>query len=78
MVSIYKIKISKTETKEIILTHKYEITTKDNTIYRFNEKCQLIVVTEPNETCIIYNYDNLGRLSKLTNSNGVEISLQYK
>ena len=74
----YKIKISKTETKEIILTHKYEIATKDNTIYRFNEKGQLVVVTEPNETCIIYNYDNLGRLSKLTNSNGVEISLQYK
>ncbi|MFR3133215.1 DNRLRE domain-containing protein, partial [Intestinibacter bartlettii] len=76
--NIYKIKISKTETKEIILTHKYEITTKDNTIYRFNEKGQLVVVTEPNETCIIYNYDDVGRLSKLTNSNGVEISLQYK
>ena len=74
----YKIKISENEKKELQLTHKYEITTKDNTIYRFNEKGQLIVVTEPNETCIIYNYDNLGRLSKLTNSNGVEISLQYK
>ena len=37
-----------------------------------------MVVTEPNKTCLIYTYDNLGRLSKLSNSNGVEISLQYK
>ncbi|MDY3374185.1 MAG: DNRLRE domain-containing protein [Terrisporobacter othiniensis] len=76
-------KEGKTEIYE--LKHYYEITTKDNTIYRFNKSGQLIAITNPVEqvenpynTFLIYAYDNKGRLSKVMSNSTLAIDLKYK
>ena len=76
-------KEGKTEIYE--LRDYYEITTKDNTIYRFNKSGQLIAITNPVEqvenpynTFLIYTYDNKGRLSKVMSNSTLAIDLKYK
>ncbi|MEG1142761.1 MAG: DUF6531 domain-containing protein, partial [Clostridia bacterium] len=85
-------KVEKYETKddkEKIETYElrdyYEITTKDNTIYRFNKSGQLIAVTnsveqeeKPYNTFLLYTYDNRGRLVKVMSNSTLGLELNYK
>ena len=72
------------ETKEYSLTVTdtgYEIVTKDDHVYKFNEAGQLIRESEPNGCEISYSYDLQGRLafviSKEDNSSERKLALIY-
>lgn len=64
-------------TNAISINSLYEITTKNNDIYKFNDNGQLVEITEPNETAIYFIYDSMGRLFKIINTNTVVLQLTY-
>lgn len=56
----------------------YQISTKENTIYKFNEFGQLVLIEDTNENYIYYQYNNAGLLETITNSNQLSIKITYK
>ena len=85
----YETKDNDDNTKTYEVKDYYEITTKDNSIYRFNKNGQLMAITNPvNEsgedkekiynTFLLYNYDNKGRLTTVMSNSGLTIEMKYK
>ena len=85
----YETKDNDGNTKVYEVNDYYEMTTKDNSIYRFNKNGQLVAITNPvNEsgedkekiynTFLLYNYDNKGRLTTVMSNSGLTIEMKYK
>ena len=85
----YETKGNDGNTKVYEANDYYEMTTKDNSIYRFNKSGQLVAITNPvNEsgedkekiynTFLLYNYDNKGRLTTVMSNSGLAIEMKYK
>ncbi|MFO0957423.1 MAG: RHS repeat-associated core domain-containing protein [Isosphaeraceae bacterium] len=61
----------------VLAAGAYKLTETDQTVWQFRAEGKLDFVADPNGNRITPGYDGLGRLIKLTHSNGSQLRLEY-
>lgn len=80
-ITLTKEEISEEKTiknEKITVDSSYTLHTSDNIDYRFNSGGQLVYITEPNGSFMVFEYQpDIGFLSKVTNDKGISVTFEY-